>query len=66
MLEDQDLIAFRYERGDNPNGSTADIAGVLNSGRNVLGLMPHPENATDPLAGGGDGLGIFKSLLAMA
>jgi phosphoribosylformylglycinamidine synthase I len=66
MLEDQDLIAFRYERGDNPNGSTADIAGVLNAGRNVLGLMPHPENATDPLAGGDDGLVIFKSLLAMA
>lgn len=64
MLEDEDRIAFRYSEGDNPNGSTADIAGVLNQGRNVLGLMPHPENATDPLAGGEDGLALFKSLLA--
>jgi phosphoribosylformylglycinamidine synthase I len=62
-LEDQDRIAFRYEANDNPNGSTADIAGVLNKGRNVLGLMPHPENATDPLSGGEDGLALFTSLL---
>jgi len=66
MLEDQDRIAFRYADGDNPNGSTADIAGVLNAGRNVLGLMPHPENATDPLAGGEDGLALFTSLLEAA
>ncbi len=62
MLEDQDRIAFRYKAGDNPNGSTADIAGILNLGRNVLGLMPHPENATDPLSGGEDGLALFRNL----
>jgi phosphoribosylformylglycinamidine synthase I len=66
MLEDRDLVAFRYEPGDNPNGSTGDIAGVLSADRNVLGLMPHPENAVDPLTGGDDGLIIFKSLLAAA
>ena len=65
-LEDEDRIAFRYAGGDNPNGSTADIAGVLNNGRNVLGLMPHPENATDPLSGGEDGLALFTSLLEQA
>ena len=65
-LEDQDRIAFRYDDGQNPNGSTDDIAGVLNPGRNVLGLMPHPENATDPLSGGEDGLALFTSLLEAA
>lgn len=65
-LEDADRIAFRYDPGDNPNGSTADIAGVLNPGRNVLGLMPHPENATDPLSGGEDGLALFTSVLEAA
>lgn len=62
-LEGEDRIAFRYAPGKNPNGSTADIAGVMNAGRNVVGLMPHPENATDPLAGGTDGLAVFQSLL---
>lgn len=61
-LEEEDRIAFRYL--DNPNGSTADIAGVLNAERNVLGMMPHPERACDPLLGGSDGLGLFRSLLA--
>lgn len=65
-LEDQDRIAFRYAPGENPNGSTDDIAGILNAGRNVLGLMPHPENATDPLSGGEDGLALFTSLLEAA
>jgi len=60
-LEDEDRIAFRYR--DNPNGSTADIAGVLGKRRNVLGLMPHPERAIDPLLGGTDGLPMFRSLL---
>ncbi|MGE3289860.1 MAG: phosphoribosylformylglycinamidine synthase subunit PurQ [Geminicoccaceae bacterium] len=60
-LEDEDRIAFRYR--DNPNGSTADIAGVLGSRRNVLGLMPHPERAIEPLLGGTDGLPMFRSLL---
>jgi phosphoribosylformylglycinamidine synthase subunit PurQ / glutaminase len=61
-LQDEDRIAFRY-RGDNPNGSTADIAGVLGARRNVLGLMPHPERAFDPLLGGTDGRPLFRSLL---
>jgi phosphoribosylformylglycinamidine synthase I len=60
-LEDEDRIAFRYR--DNPNGSTADIAGVLGPRRNVLGLMPHPERAVDPLLGGTDGRPLFRSLL---
>ena len=60
-LEDEDRIAFRYR--DNPNGSTADIAGVLGPKRNVLGLMPHPERAIDPQLGGSDGLPLFRSLL---
>jgi phosphoribosylformylglycinamidine synthase len=60
-LEGDGRIAFRYQ--DNPNGSTADIAGVLNEGRNVLGLMPHPERAVDPLLGGTDGVALFRSLL---
>jgi phosphoribosylformylglycinamidine synthase subunit PurQ / glutaminase len=60
-LEDEDRVAFRYL--DNPNGSTRAIAGVLGPGRNVLGLMPHPERAADPLLGGTDGLPLFASLL---
>ena len=60
-LEDEDRVALRYL--DNPNGATADIAGVLGTGRNVLGLMPHPERAIEPLLGSSDGLGLFRSLL---
>ena len=60
-LEAEDRIAFRYL--DNPNGSTADIAGVLSERRNVLGLMPHPERAIEPLLGGADGRPVFQSLL---
>jgi phosphoribosylformylglycinamidine synthase len=60
-LEDEDRVVFRYR--DNPNGSTADIAGVLGPGRNVLGLMPHPERAADPALGGTDGKAIFTSLM---
>jgi phosphoribosylformylglycinamidine synthase I len=60
-LEGEGRIAFRYR--DNPNGSTADIAGVLSERRNVLGLMPHPERAVDPLLGGTDGIPLFRSLL---
>ena len=61
-LEDEDRIALRYV--DNPNGSTADIAGVLGGARrNVLGMMPHPERAIEPLLGGSDGRRIFASLL---
>lgn len=60
-LEDEDRIAFRYL--DNPNGSTAAIAGVLGANRNVLGLMPHPERAADPRTGGTDGATLFHALI---
>ena len=59
-----DRIAFRYEA--NPNGSLSGIAGVVSEGRNVLGMMPHPERATDPALGGTDGAVILNSLLAAA
>ncbi|HEY4084325.1 MAG TPA: phosphoribosylformylglycinamidine synthase subunit PurQ [Bryobacteraceae bacterium] len=61
QLEAEDRVAFRYV--ENPNGSARDIAGILNEGRNVLGMMPHPERACDPLMGSTDGLGIFESVL---
>jgi phosphoribosylformylglycinamidine synthase subunit PurQ / glutaminase len=60
-LEGEDRIAFRY--ADNPNGSTGRIAGVLGPGRNVLGMMPHPERAADPRLGGTDGKILFQSLI---
>jgi phosphoribosylformylglycinamidine synthase I len=61
-LEAEDRIAFRYVR--NPNGSMRDIAGILSEGRNVLGMMPHPERATEPLMGSSDGLVVFRSMIA--
>jgi phosphoribosylformylglycinamidine synthase I len=61
-LEDADRIAFRYVT--NPNGSTADIAGVLSANRRVLGLMPHPERAVDAAHGGSDGARLFAGLAA--
>ena len=60
-LKDQDRIAFTY--GDNPNGSIADIAGVLSENRRVLGMMPHPERAVDEGHGGTDGQALFRGLL---
>ena len=60
-LRDEDRIAFRYK--DNPNGSVAEIAGILGPGRNVLGLMPHPERAVDPMTGGTDGAPMFRALM---
>jgi phosphoribosylformylglycinamidine synthase subunit PurQ / glutaminase len=48
----------------NPNGSMNAIAGILNAGRNVLGMMPHPERASEALLGSTDGASIFKSVLA--
>ncbi|MEP6714315.1 MAG: phosphoribosylformylglycinamidine synthase subunit PurQ [Terriglobia bacterium] len=59
-LESEDRVALRYV--DNPNGSLRDIAGILNRQRNVMGMMPHPERACDPLMGSIDGLGILQSL----
>ena len=62
-MEAEGRIAFRYVPGDNPNGSVRDIAGVLNEAGNVLGLMPHPEHAVDPLTGSDDGLALFQALV---
>jgi phosphoribosylformylglycinamidine synthase I len=69
-LEDEGLVAFRYcaatgdvTDADNVNGSARAIAGIFNETRTVLGLMPHPENATDPLLGGTDGQDLFAGLV---
>jgi phosphoribosylformylglycinamidine synthase len=62
-LEGEGRVMFRYAKGENPNGSARDIAGILNEKRNVLGLMPHPERVVDPLLGGTDGQAMFKSLI---
>jgi phosphoribosylformylglycinamidine synthase subunit PurQ / glutaminase len=69
-LEDEGRIAFRYctpagevTPAGNPNGSLLNIAGVLNEGRNVLGMMPHPERASEALIGGEDGRGIWRSMV---
>ena len=56
-------VAFRYAPGSNPNGSLDDIAGIVNREGNVLGLMPHPEHAVDPLTGSEDGLAIFRGVI---
>jgi phosphoribosylformylglycinamidine synthase subunit PurQ / glutaminase len=60
-LEDEDRVALRY--CDNPNGSTADIAGALGPGRNVMGIMPHPERAADSRTGGTDGRALFRGVI---
>lgn len=62
-LEGEGRVMFRYAKGENPNGSARNIAGILNEKRNVLGLMPHPERVVDPLLGGTDGQAMFKSLV---
>jgi phosphoribosylformylglycinamidine synthase subunit PurQ / glutaminase len=61
LLRDEDRVVLRYV--DNPNGSIDDIAGVCNGARNVVGLMPHPERASDPLLGSTDGTVLLHSLL---
>jgi len=61
-LEANDQVAYRYAHGQNPNGSARDIAGITNEAGNVLGLMPHPEHAVDPLTGSTDGLRVFQRL----
>ncbi|MDK3157161.1 phosphoribosylformylglycinamidine synthase subunit PurQ [Kamptonema cortianum] len=70
QLEDTGRIVFRYcdpageiTKDANPNGSLGNIAGICNEARNVVGLMPHPERACDPLLGSADGLGIFESVI---
>jgi phosphoribosylformylglycinamidine synthase len=60
-LEANGQVALRYAPGHNLNGSARDIAGVTNAAGNVLGLMPHPEHAVDPLTGSEDGLKLFAS-----
>ncbi len=59
-LRSEDRIAFTYR--DNPNGSRADIAGVLSANRRVLGMMPHPERAIEDAQGGADGASLFAAL----
>ena len=61
-LEERGQIAFRYV-GGNPNGSARDIAGIFNETKNVLGMMPHPENAIDLLQGSTDGVPLFAGLV---
>ena len=68
-LETEDRIAFRYAtpKGEitaeaNPNGSLSNIAGILNEGRNVLGMMPHPDRSSETLLGSADGLKLFRSV----
>ena len=70
-LEEKNRILFRYSDADgnvspasNPNGSQSSIAGIVNEAGNVLGMMPHPERACDPILGSTDGAGIFRSLVA--
>jgi phosphoribosylformylglycinamidine synthase len=70
-LRDQDRIIFRYANPNgeitedaNPNGSIDNIAGICNAGRNVLGMMPHPERASEPELGMTDGVKIFDSLVS--
>ena len=63
-LEAEDRVTFRYV--ENPNGSLRDIAGILNRERNVMGMMPHPEDATEPLMSSCDGLVVFQSMLTTA
>lgn len=62
QLNAERRVLLRYE-DPNPNGSRENIAGICNEGRNVFGLMPHPERACDARLGSTDGLAIFKSLL---
>ena len=69
-LEDKNLIPFKYcdEKGivnkdSNPNGSSNNIAGILNNEKNILGMMPHPERLIDPLLSGEDGSILFEGLL---
>ncbi len=61
-LKAEDRIAFSYV--ENPNGAMADIAGVLSENRRVLGMMPHPERASEPAQGGTDGAALFRSLIS--
>jgi len=61
-LNAEDRVAFRYH-GENPNGSLQNIAGILNEGRNVLGMMPHPDRSSEAILGSTDGKLIFESMV---
>ncbi len=61
-VEGEGQVVLRYAPGHNPNGSLNDVAGVRNDRGNVVGLMPHPEHAVDPLTGSSDGLRLFESV----
>ena len=70
QLKKEDLIAFKYcdEKGNiservNPNGAMDNIAGIYNSKKNILGMMPHPERMIDEMISNSDGINLFKSLL---
>jgi phosphoribosylformylglycinamidine synthase subunit PurQ / glutaminase len=70
-LEGEGRVAFRYVNAEgaadeaaNPNGSMRSIAGIISDAGNVLGMMPHPERAVEPLLGSTDGLALFESLLS--
>jgi phosphoribosylformylglycinamidine synthase I len=63
-LQANNQIVFRYEAGNNPNGSVDDIAGICNKAGNVLGMMPHPERAVKELLGSADGKRMFTSILS--
>ena len=63
-LDAHGQVILRYAEGHNPNGSALDIAAVSNRNKNVMGLMPHPEHAVDPLTGSADGACLFESLVA--
>jgi phosphoribosylformylglycinamidine synthase subunit PurQ / glutaminase len=72
QLHRQDRVAFRYSTPEgeitaaaNPNGSLDNIAGILNEGRNVLGMMPHPDRSSEALLGSADGFKIFESLVGV-
>lgn len=65
-LDGEGRVAFRYARGENPNGAARDIAGILSENGRILGMMPHPERAIGDHEGGSDGIGLFKSLMAAA
>jgi phosphoribosylformylglycinamidine synthase I len=71
-LEDNGQIAFRYVSADgtasgdsNPNGSISNVAGIFNNTRTILGLMPHPDRAMDPLHGGDDGRAMFEGFMGL-
>ena len=65
-MEAREQVVLRYAPGQNPNGSSRDIAGVTNEAGNVMGLMPHPEHAVDPLTGSDDGLKLFAAVARAA